>query len=96
MKLLLLDRDFHHKNRAALYAYKNIHITPFYWPEELARFNLSEYDAVYSPTYPIDVKKYPNTRFIFGPHFSVFPDQNAISIFQFCQFDMINIQTPKA
>jgi glycosyltransferase involved in cell wall biosynthesis len=76
MKLLLLDRDFHHKNRAALYAYKSIHITPFYWPDELSRFNLSEYDAVYSPTYPIDVSKYPNTRFIFGPHFSVFPEQN--------------------
>jgi hypothetical protein len=76
MKLLLLDRDFHHKNRAALYAYKSIHITPFYWPDELSKFNLSEYDAVYSPTYPIDVSKYPNTRFIFGPHFSVFPEQN--------------------
>jgi glycosyltransferase involved in cell wall biosynthesis len=76
MKLLLLDRDFHHKNRAALYAYKSIHITPFYWPEELSRFNLSEYDAVYSPTYPIDVSNYPNTKFIFGPHFSVFPEQN--------------------
>lgn len=75
-KILLLDRDFHHKNRAALYAYKNIHITPFYSPEELQRFNLSEYDAVYSPTYPIDVSKYPNTRFIFGPHFSVFPEAN--------------------
>jgi hypothetical protein len=76
MKLLLLDRDFHHKNRAALYAYKNIQITPFYSPEDLSRFNLSIYDAVYSPTYPIDVSKYPNTRFIFGPHFSVFPEHN--------------------
>lgn len=76
MKLLLLDRDFHHKNRAALYSYKSIHITPFYWPEELSRFNLSEYDAIYSPTYPIDVSKYPNVRFIFGPHFSVFPENN--------------------
>jgi hypothetical protein len=76
MKLLLLDRDFHHKNRAALYAYKNIQITPFYSPDDLARFNLSDYDAVYSPTYPIDVSKYPNTRFIFGPHFSVFPEQS--------------------
>jgi hypothetical protein len=76
MKLLLLDRDFHHKNRSALYAYKNIQITPFYWPEELSRFNLVEYDVVYSPTYPIDVSKYPNTKFIFGPHFSVFPECN--------------------
>lgn len=76
MKLLLLDRDFHHKNRAALYAYKSIQITTFYSPDELTRFNLSEYDAVYSPTYPIDVSKYSNTRFIFGPHFSVFPENN--------------------
>jgi len=75
-KILLLDRDFHHKNRAALYAYKNIQITPFYSPEGLQYFNLSEYDAVYSPTYPIDVSKYQNTRFIFGPHFSVFPENN--------------------
>jgi len=75
-KLLLLDRDFHHKNRAALYAYKSIQITSFYNQEELALFNLSEYDAVYSPAHPIDVAKYPNTRFIFGPHFSVFPENN--------------------
>jgi hypothetical protein len=75
-KILLLYRDFHHKNRAALYAYKNIQITPFYSPEELSHFNLSDYDAVYSPAYPIDVSKYPNTRFIFGPHFSVFPEEN--------------------
>uniref|UniRef100_A0A6C0JZH7 Glycosyltransferase n=1 Tax=viral metagenome TaxID=1070528 RepID=A0A6C0JZH7_9ZZZZ len=75
-KILLLYRDFHHKNRAALYAYKSIQITPFYTPEELSHFNLGEYDAVYSPTYPIDVSKYPNTRFIFGPHFSVFPENS--------------------
>jgi len=75
-KILLLDRDFHHKNRAALYAYESLEIMPFYSPEELQRFNLNDYDAVYSPTYPIDVSKYPNTRFIFGPHFSVFPEEN--------------------
>jgi hypothetical protein len=75
-KILLLDRDFHHKNRAALYAYESLEIMPFYSPEELQRFNLNDYDAVYSPTYPIDVSKYPHTRFIFGPHFSVFPEEN--------------------
>lgn len=75
-RILLLYRDFHHKNRAALYSYKNIQITPFYNPDELSHFNLSEYDAVYSPAYPIDVSKYPETRFIFGPHFSVFPENN--------------------
>ena len=73
-KILLWDRDFHHKNRDALYAYKNIQITLFHNPDDLNSFNLSTYDAVYSPTYPINVSKYPNTWFIFGPHFSVFPE----------------------
>jgi hypothetical protein len=82
MKLLLLDRDFHHKNRAALYAYKHIRITPFYSPDELKNHNLDNYDAVYSPTYPIDVSMYPaTTRFIFGPHFSVFPEHNLRTIY---------------
>ena len=75
-KILLLNSNFHHKNQAALYAYKNIQITPFYNADELSHFNLSDYDAVYSPGHPIDVSKYPNTRFIFGPHFSVFPEDN--------------------
>jgi hypothetical protein len=80
MKILLLDRDFHHKNRSALYAYKDIYITPIYSQEELSSHNLEDYDAVYSPTYPIDVSMYPSTRFLFGPHFSVFPETNLLPI----------------
>ena len=38
----------------------------------LENFNLSEFDVVYSPCLPIDVSKYPNTKFIFGPHFSIY------------------------
>jgi glycosyltransferase involved in cell wall biosynthesis len=41
--------------------------------------NLSEFDAVYSPCQPIDVSRYPNTKFIFGPHFSVFPNTNQMN-----------------
>ena len=43
-------------------------------------YDLSQFDCVYSPAIPIDVSKYPNTKFIFGPHFSVFPEKNHMDI----------------
>ena len=42
--------------------------------------NLNNFDIVYSPSHPIDVNKYPNIKFIFGPHFSVFPEKNHMDI----------------
>jgi hypothetical protein len=42
--------------------------------------NLSLFDAVVSPCDPIDVSRYPNTIFIFGPQFSIFPDDKISSI----------------
>lgn len=35
--------------------------------------DISYFDIVYSPSRPIS-KTYPHTKFIYGPHFSVFPD----------------------
>ena len=76
MKLLVLG-NFHHKNMIGLelllksinfqYKYGSIH-------------EISEYDIIYSPNYPIDTSKYPSKRFIFGPHFSVFPDNRLLNI----------------
>jgi hypothetical protein len=37
--------------------------------------NIDEADCVYSPTEYIDVSLYPDKKFIFGPHFSVFPNE---------------------
>jgi hypothetical protein len=37
--------------------------------------NLDMFDAVYSPTDIIDVSKFPNTKFIFGPHSCLFPNE---------------------
>lgn len=34
----------------------------------------NNYDIIWAPTEWIDPDNYPNTRFIFGPHFWVFPD----------------------
>lgn len=74
MKIILIQDGLHHKNKNALLNYKNqYHICNI---SDLDKIDLSTFDAVYSPSIPIDVKRYPNTNFIFGPHFSVFPEKN--------------------
>jgi hypothetical protein len=78
MKLLFINQ-IHHKNLNAVRSYKNINITEIPSVDYINNINLSEYDFVYSPSEPIDIKKYPKTKFIFGPHFSVIPD-NKIDI----------------
>jgi hypothetical protein len=69
----------HSKNNNALLNYKNIY---FYIINHtnIDSIDLTQFDCVYSPSQTLDVKKYPNTKFIFGPHFSVLPENNIISI----------------
>jgi hypothetical protein len=64
----------HHKNQHALMNYKNIQFTIVHSVQEINNIDLSQFDCVYSPSMPIDISRFPTTRFIFGPHFSVFPD----------------------
>jgi hypothetical protein len=70
----------HYKNLKALLSYKNIQIYITRNINELNTMNLKEFDCVYSPSIPVDVSKYPNTKFIFGPHFSVFPELNHMNL----------------
>ena len=79
MKILYINIYMHTKNNNALLNYKNIN---FYIINHtnIDSIDLTQFDCVYSPSQPIDVKKYPNTKFIFGPHFSVLPENNIISI----------------
>ena len=69
---ILIKGDFHHKNKEGLerllkylnYDYNFVnHIN-----------DINNYDIIFSPSSPIDTSKYPDKIFIFGPHFSVFPD----------------------
>lgn len=73
MKILFINLGLHHKNLNALVKY-NIEITHIY-NTNLEGIDLSKYDVVYSPSQPINVDNHPNTKFIFGPHFSVFPNE---------------------
>ena len=80
MKVLFLKGPgIHHKNEYALSQYKNI---SFYRinREDLDYLDLSQYDCVYSPSTAISAVKYPKIKFVFGPHFSVFPDENQMAI----------------
>ena len=77
MKILIIG-DFHHKNKEGLerllkylnYDYKIVNYIN----------DINNYDIIYSPCYPIDTSKYPDKKFIFGPHFSVFPDNRLMYI----------------
>ena len=75
MKVLFIKSHIHHKNLNFILKCKKIN---FYIVESINAINiidLNTFDAVISPCDTIDVSKYPNTKFIFGPQFSVFPEE---------------------
>ena len=80
MKILYIKHQMHHKNHHALINYKNINFYVIDNLTTLDRIDLSIFDCVYSPCIPINVNKYPNTKFLFGPHFSVFPEKHQMDI----------------
>lgn len=76
MKLLVIG-NFHHKNMIGLeLLLKNINFEYKYGSIN----EVNEYDIIYSPNHPIDSSKFRNKKFIFGPHFSVFPDNRLLNI----------------
>jgi len=80
MKILFVNRCVHHKNLHAITNYKNIDLTVVNSVADINSYDISAFDCVFSPCDPIDVSCYPNVVFIFGPHFSVFPDERLLSI----------------
>lgn len=81
---LLIIGDFHHKNKDGLhrileYINNHMHIQIIYkWGTEN---DIPSNDIIYSPCNPINTKLYAaNKKFIFGPHFSVFPDDKLTHI----------------
>jgi len=75
MKVLLLNKFFHKKNLHAFVNYKSIDCDIINTENEFYNTDLTPYDIIYSPSTPLPVKKYPYKKFIFGPHFDVFPDE---------------------
>ena len=76
MKILVLD-DLHHKNKIGLVLMLK------YLKYEYKFGNtgdIKDYEIIYSPCNPVDTSLYPNKKFIFGPHFSVFPNNKLLYI----------------
>jgi len=70
---LLIIGNFHQKNRHGL----NMMLTKYNIKFKYGSENdINNYENIYSPSYPIDPAKYKNKKFIFGPHFSTFPNDS--------------------
>jgi glycosyltransferase involved in cell wall biosynthesis len=72
---ILVFSWLHPKNVVAIKKYKQLNIT---FATTIHDYNLLDFDFVYFPSSAIDISYYPNTKFIFGPHFSVFPNEISI------------------
>jgi glycosyltransferase involved in cell wall biosynthesis len=79
-RILFVNVYMHAKNLNAITQYKNIDLDIVSSPLELSQKNIADYRVVYSPAVLLDVQYFPNTFFIFGPHYSVFPNQQLIKI----------------
>lgn len=69
--ILVLNHKFHHKNKKGLEMicdYLNYNL--IYGSEK----DIPKADVVYCPSHPFNASKYPNKRFVFGPHLSIVPD----------------------
>lgn len=70
---ILYNSDPHHKITHAMKKYKRINFVRGNISDDLSKF-----DAGFFPGTPINVSLYPDFKFIFGPHFSVLPDENKL------------------
>jgi len=80
MRVLLIKSHIHNKNLNFILNCKKIDFTIINSMYDFYNMDISSFDAVYSPCHPIDVSLYPNMKFIFGPHFSVFPEKNQMDM----------------
>jgi glycosyltransferase involved in cell wall biosynthesis len=80
MKILFVNTWMHPKNMHSLLSYKSVELTTVNLVTDIDSFDLTIFDFVYSPSDPIDVTKYPNVCFVFGPHFSTFPNEKVFNI----------------
>jgi|UniRef100_A0A6C0CX86 hypothetical protein len=78
MRFLILYESFHNKNKNGLIASLNY----LGWEYRFGNINdIKDFDIIYSPNFQlINPSIYPSKKFIFGPHFSVFPDQRLLQI----------------
>jgi len=76
MKVLIIG-TFHHKIMIGL---KSL-LDSIKYEYKFGNINeINNFDIIYSPATPINSSQYPTKKFIFGPQFSVFPDNRLLYI----------------
>lgn len=78
MKAIFFSKNAHSKNLHFIKKCKKIDFKIFNRITEYNKFN--DIDFVYSISQPKQIVRFPKTKFIFGPQFSVFPDNNNCEI----------------
>jgi hypothetical protein len=74
-KILIINSFLHEKNKQGLASILNkCHIGTVN--------DIPNYDIIYSPSEMINTSLYPTKKFIFGPHFSTFPNHNQLHALQ--------------
>ena len=75
MSFLIIENFLHPKNKIGLIKVLEFMGTKYKFGNES---DITNYDIIYNPSFPINTEAYPSKKFIFGPHFSVFPDTNLL------------------
>lgn len=73
VKFLIIDGFLHHKNKLGLKKMLEYLNYEYYFGRE---DDINDYEIIYSPAKILNIEKYSNKFFIFGPHVSVFPETN--------------------
>jgi len=80
MQVIFIKSYVHYKNFNFILNCKKINFFIINSVADFYKMDISSFDAVFSPCDIIDVSKYPNTKFIFGPHCCLFPNEKNLSL----------------
>lgn len=76
---LLIDIWFHSKNKEGLIEMLK-YLNYEYKIGTIDDIKDDKWKVIYNPAEPMDISEYPNKLWLFGPHFSVFPDEKIYKI----------------
>ena len=79
--ILIINSFLHDKNKQGLHTILNSIIKEYTYKFGTAA-DIPNYDIIYSPSQVINASLYPHKKFIFGPHFSVFPNHQQLHALQ--------------
>jgi hypothetical protein len=83
VKILIIKSWLHEKNKQGLATMLNYLVNSKQIEYKVGNVNdIPNYDIIYSSCDVINTANYPDKKFIFGPHFSTFPNHHQLQTFQ--------------